>query len=353
MNSLNENLNDSFVEFEIQNNETSTVPFVFLSHVGYVYIEPISSSICFILNSACLVVFIFGKEMNDKFYLYFKAKTIGEMVVTLLGALAPLNLCEMCSTTTSLFSQIYSLYGVNGLGYVASNFLGFMEVMIVYDRYITVKSNSKINFKINNWIFVGIFLAISIAFTIPFMFEYRIAKVEIAEKNLSFFMLKYTGFGQSKCLYFYRLVNSFLVSAIYCLLLPILSVALCLEFGKFIDKKNALTNRANSGNMTNEQFDAKKNLISMVLVLTAIFITSRIVMLLALSYHTYTLLNMIVEIDLNYYLNFFAYDLNYSLTTGVNFFIYIKFNRNFRTSCLDLLQKITPCLPHARQAINS
>jgi hypothetical protein len=96
-------------------------------------------SLGFLLNLICLVVF-FNKDMDKKTYFYFKAKTMGELVVMLIGAASTIVLCTSCtSAASSLMIQIYIAYFTNGTTTIAYTFLGFMELMVVYDRYVIVK----------------------------------------------------------------------------------------------------------------------------------------------------------------------------------------------------------------------
>jgi hypothetical protein len=340
MNSLNEK-NDSLTI------ETTSLPmdYFFLINIAYVYLLPITSSICFFFNLLSLIVFICGKEMKNGRYGYFKAKTIAETIFTLVSSLSPLSQVSSSSLVGSLAAQIITVYGVVGACGVVLIFLGFIELLILYDRYITVKPSSKLKLKINHSIFIGIFLAISIAVNIPFFFDSKIILIEY--KGTSIYTRELTEFGQSYFLFYYWFVYAFLSNCIYILLIPIAGFGLVFEFGRFVKRKNVLTNQANNSNnnptnsMTNEQFVAKKNLTTMILVLTGVFLISRTFHMCIVCYHTYVTLKNSDTI-INSYLYFFGYQLNFPLTTGLSFIIYIKFNKHFRSSLLSLLKKCSP-----------
>jgi hypothetical protein len=314
----------------------------FITEIAYVYIMPITGLVCFLLNSLSLLVFSCSKELNDdKHYVYFKAKTIAELMLALLGMLNLLNHCEIGSTTGYLIVQVIIVYGLDaGVANIVSIFLSFMELMIVYDRYITVKGNPKLNSKIKNWTFIVCFLVISIVLNIPFLLERKIILAE--SNNARFYTSVRTEFVDRMILFYYWIGYTIFCSCIYVLLLPIACIALVIEFAKFTKRKNALTNKPNSAVMTNEQFDAKKNLTSMVLVLVSVFLISRLAIIFNVFYNTYLSLKNLQTL-INPTLNFIVYEFDLSITAGVSFFIYIKFNRAFRSGFLSLLRKLTRC----------
>jgi hypothetical protein len=305
-------------------------------HFAYAYIMPVTCSICLLFNVINLVVFnCGGKDMKEKHFIYFKAKTFAETSTIIIGGLMPLAKYQNGS---SLFVNIYQSYLATYILEVAFAFLGFLEVLIVHDRYITLKANSRFNFHFkNNWTVVTICLAISAVTNVPYLFQLRIVPLEA---NSSLFISIWTEFAGSRFNHYYFLVKTVIINSINCLLLPVASGMLIVEFRKFLKRKQALT--SNNTMMTNAEFNAKKNLTSLVLIFTAVFLLSRLIPVIAMAYAFYE--NILqIELDFFNYANFFAFDFNYSFTAGLSFFIYFKFNRAFRMSLFSLIKKICPC----------
>jgi hypothetical protein len=303
---------------------------------AYAYIMPTTCSISLLFNVLNLVVFnCGGKDMKSKHFIYFKAKTIAETSTLIIGSLLPLGNYQ---DGASLFVNIYQSYLSAYISEVAFAFLGFLEVLIVHDRYIHLKENSRLNlhFK-NNWTLVAIFFAISVMTNCPHLFATRIVPLAA---NSSLFTNIYTEFGASRFYNYYNLTKTVILNAINCVLIPVASGMLMVEFRKFMKRKQEMTH--NNNTMTNAEFDARKNLTSLVLVLTAVFLVSRLipVIVMALAVYEYILK---FDIDFFYYAIFFAFDFNYSFTAGLSFFINLKFNRAFRMSLLSLIKKMCPC----------
>jgi hypothetical protein len=134
------------------------------------------------------------------------------------------------------------------------------------------------------------------------------------------------------------------VSAIYCVLLPVAGGVLIKEFRRFIKRKKSLItngtmNGATNGMMAKSQFDAKKNLTSMVLALTGVFLTSRFILTFA-SCIRYFMVKLWITLESAEFVMFFAYDLNISITNSINLFIYIKFNRAFKKCFVCFFKKL-------------
>jgi hypothetical protein len=324
MNSSSHESNGSFTDVNRQLSRS----YLFVIQIGYIYIMPVTSSISFVLNSLCLLVFSYGRKMREKHYLYFKAKTTAEILINCFGALSPLSFCDNCLTNGSLFSQIYIVYGMMALCSILASFLGFMEILIVYNRYIILKPDSKLNLKLNGWTFVLIFLAISVTINTPFLLQLRIESIE----NTTFFTIVNTELSESKLFHYYWLGSFIFSSLLYCVFLPILGLALIIVLKTFI---KANTNAV----VTNREFEANKSLTSLVLVMTAIFLASRLAQVSSLSYHVYLYINN-MNTELNSYLRFFAFDLIFAVVSGINIFLYSKFNIVFRETFLKLFRKI-------------
>jgi hypothetical protein len=86
----------------------------------------------------------------------------------------------------------------------------------------------------------------------------------------------------------------------------------------------------------------------MVLVMTGVFLIANISLMFNIIYYNYLQLNKLESV-VSHYLNFDFNNLISSISTGVNLFVYIKFNRVFRKDFLDLLGKLTPCFSRVQQ----
>jgi hypothetical protein len=311
--------------------------------IACTYILPITSSVCLLSTATSLIIFIFGKEVKGEQFFYFRVKTIAEMIFVLFVLLQATDFVHTDSNVGHLIINIIYLYGTCGLHNIILIFLGFMELLIVYDRYIAVKADSKLNLKINKWIFIGIFLAISIALNLPLIIQYKIV---LFENNVtSHYAIALIGFRIDilDILYYYSIVYAVVSSCIHAVLLPVAGFALVMAFRKFIDKKNELTNNQTNNNsnlnvLTIDRFNAKKNLTSMVLVLTSVFLISRFIYIFSICLDVYCSKNNFDISRFSIYLNFFSHEFNFSVTIGANMFIYFKFNRAFRKSFLSLFR---------------
>jgi hypothetical protein len=321
--------------------------------------------------------------MDKKTYFYFKAKTISELVVTFIGAANVINYCTSCTSVASFIIQIQNAYLANGTTTIAYTFLGFMELMVVYDRYVMVKPSSRLNFKVNRWVFVGVFLAVSTVASIPNYVQNEI----IAKPNSQAYQTVSSDFGKSQFNTYYQICYSFGRSLVYCVLLPIIGILLVIEFRKFISKKNLLVTKntatdlvrspgvsntkatalfksqvgpqsmvstapANSlvvvqvgtgANNTKErermEYNAEKNVTSMVIVMTVVFVISRLLQLASQCYNQY-LRGINAQTASGLYFMYVAYHLTYYVTTSINFAIYYQYNNAFRKCFVRICKKI-------------
>jgi hypothetical protein len=361
--------------------------FDFVYNIGYTFIVTIICSFGFFLNSFCLAVF-FCKEFDANTYLYFKAKTLSEIILTGLGSIVAIVSCTTCHVSRSYFSQIYQWLGLGLLTTTAYPFIGFMEMMILNQRYCLLKAESvtgaRRNERKKSLLYISLFLAISIVLSIP---QAMSQTISVSGSNSSGeYRMSNNEFGKSALYFYLQAVCAFIIGVVLNIIHILLGLLLVVEFKKFIQKKrnlakvapaNSIRHQKNTHdsmaskrvNMSSQQlsvtkkysflkpsssssfssstlatanssnYNAEKNLTSMVITLSILFLTSHIIQFFSIAvsiYNTYKNTNS----SFNVYFQLVAYLLTY-FATSINFFIYLKFNREFCKQSKRLLKKVT------------
>jgi hypothetical protein len=332
----------------------------FVHTIGYSFIISPVSLFGLATNLACLLVFL-SDNMNRQVYIYFRAKTLGEIVITSIGTLIPIGTCRSCFTYNTYHTQIYRFIVNNCLLGIVYTFCGLMEIAIVYDRYLIVKKNSRCLCRASKTLVLAFCAVASTLFTIPQMFSQKIVPTGHTAEGKKYHLVS-SDFGKSKAYLHYQIGFSFVRSVIFFHLILLFSVLLVCEFKRYVRKKKILmrtTRRKDeqlpSNDMTTEFFSANsksltsrekkrarqrvksvrglenrahRNVTKMVITLSVIFLISRCVQFLAIAYSVYSFARD-QNSAFNIYFSFLSYLLTYS-SSGMHFFIYLKFNRAFR-----------------------
>jgi hypothetical protein len=327
---MNQSSPNKTISFDFQSNLSIQIDSAFNMVEAFVCI------FVFLFSAFSLMVFWWSQDMQANTYLYLKAKTLAEMVITGLVVVYPLSYCMLCSVSTSLVVQLFSWTAFSVLSNIAYFFIGFMELAIIFDRYKMIKSKSTYSKKTCTK-YILICLAFSTLATTPVF-----ASLQIAQTDSGQYKLNSNDFGTSAFGFYYQLIYSFAVNIVFIFLFLLLGVMLIIEYGIFIRKKRNLVNpisaiqraarlqtvRTTSIDTTHR---SEKNLTSMVLILGVFFLLSRLVYFLGTSYKNYFNVDTLFSRLFRHVSFLIIY-----ITIGLNLFLYLKFNRTFRdhTSCI-------------------
>lgn len=294
--------------------------------VGYAYILPGVSMVSMVFNMISLRVF-FSRPLNKKMYRYFKAKTISDLILTTIGSLSLVASCSACGLNHQLVVVWFKRLFLNFIVIGVFNFSGFMEVVIIYDRYLLLAMNSiqgscirkKLPFRIT----IITLVVASLISVIPNLLAYDVAP--IVGKNNSF-TLTANWFGKSPAYTTIIGVQVLTVSLVTYVPLVVFSVLFMFEFNSYIKRKNSTDTNASSVKLNNKQ----TSLTRMMVILIGTYIFNRTFVAFAcLTVQILTFYNFSLAV---FSLLNFASLTWYYFSSTLNFFIYLKFNTYFNAS---------------------
>jgi hypothetical protein len=304
----------------------------FVNNIGYVYMVTAVCSIGVTLNSFCLLVF-FKPDFEASVYLYFRFKTIAEIILTGAGALNAIYSCSKCPLSQTFFAQFYSWMGLVLCTSSSYTFIAFMDTLILYDRFKMIHLENNLTSKLKVKIKSAVCLVISIATALPSALSLEIK----SPANNDQFQLSTSSFGNSRFFFYYQIVYILSRSALFVVFHFIFITLLILKFKRFIRNKIGIV--PSSAHVVQRLYEKEKRLISIVISLACLFLTSRMFQSISIVYNLYLRFanqNNPFSVYFYYATLLFTY-----VTASVNFFIHLKFNATFVTHSKKIFQKLT------------
>ena len=198
---------------------TDQASFTSLELIINIFMLPFISSIGFLLNLLCAVVYWQIMRKNNKvMYRYLFISSVVNSLAMLVDALATMPLCgQYCSVSQTYFAQAFYLYGFIYLADVLETFNFMIDIVITIDRYIEVSRRPHFFKKrAYKWIMTTLLCIGCFLFYIPFVLKKKIEFVS-AEKG---YTLVTSEFGKNKFWVYFILVQ-LLVSELIILCLMI------------------------------------------------------------------------------------------------------------------------------------
>lgn len=172
-----------------------------------VFILPLVSTIGFLLNLLCVIVYFRLKE-NELLYKYLFVNSISNSIAMLIDALAPIALCGThCQISQTYVAQLFYLYGFIYFADVFETFSALIDLIITIDRYFQVENKLKSFRKIRYQIVLIVLFLICLLFYLPFILKKKIIKkTEFVysrneyekSENTSFYSLVPSDFGRTQ-----------------------------------------------------------------------------------------------------------------------------------------------------------
>ncbi|CAF0714616.1 unnamed protein product [Brachionus calyciflorus] len=281
------------------NNISNTTPIVvnslqieissFIINIGYPFMLTPISSIGFLLNIFPLITFA-RLQKSGNIYRFFLIKTLSESMILLIGAVILYGVCSNCSAYQTLGAIVFRMVFSGYLNAVLATLNGFCEIMIAVDRILIIR-----NISLNAiWYLIASLLAFIISFSLPIPLLFANYIKEISESKYS---LTNTNFGASISYTFYLASVFIFINSFLFVTLTISNVVLLIEFKKYLAKKRGMTSigknnlkdtsKSEESNLTNISKKAilnnntnkssKGRLTKMVLILSVLFMASRLI----------------------------------------------------------------------------
>jgi len=312
----------------------------FFSSTGFQTILPTTCLLSLMFSCLCLIVFQSMKSKENIFF-YFKMKTIFEILIILINGFAHLLSCGGCFQvqSTCYLSLFYSLFFFKFFRNVCSMLIAILEIIISVNRYFIIKSKTRKLVGRRDKLVVFSALIISIVIFLPVLFFLKI------EKNiLNIYQIKH---DQSKSYVVFLISANFIQNVLPILVMLPANIIVLFRYKKFIAKKRSVMAVGNSrsvtqSNITKTKMNLQKKFIKMILIVSFIFMFSRIV----------DGINMAIQLFENFFhpsvfllcINtggFLAILVSNLVFVG-NFYIFLKFNKPFRDTfkCIFYCKKI-------------
>jgi hypothetical protein len=225
-----------------QTAQTSTAsifdPFFLIS---FVYTTPIISVIGFVLNVLCAVVLLKAKlaSSTNKYLLF---RTLIHMALLLFTSLNALFYCENCPVSDTLVAQVL-FFAVNiYLSRVVFLVTALVEIAISYQRLLLFKKAKKFFFKWKFWYTFLVCMLVGFLLNIPYLFAFDIVQVR---SNSDDYMTTRNRFGRLLAYRIYIITLNTVQSFLSFIVLLILNALVTVEFKKYIRRKKSLFDTVN------------------------------------------------------------------------------------------------------------
>lgn len=313
---------------------------LFIRQVGFAYVIPATATVGFIFNTISLVVF-FSRQFNTKMYRYLKVKTISDLILTAITSWSIMANCGSCGLNQNFYVVWCKQIFVNLFNISAYNLSGFVEVAIIYDRYLMLASKSpqgacvrkKLPFRVTIIALVATSLLTGTSSFIAFNVE------PIMGKNNSYTLVA-NSFGTSPAYTLIIGVQVLIVCLVTYIPLIVFSLLFLYEFKQYCRRKVFIIRIFNNQAASNND-EKQANLVRMMMTLIGTYIFNRTLVsftviarqILTFYHKNWPLVNIL----------YFVASVLSMLTSTLNFFIYLKFNRIFFQFFQSVTAKFTNC----------
>jgi hypothetical protein len=346
----------------------------FVHKIAFIYIVPAIAITGFCLNLLSLIVFL-NPKLKGSIYKYLVTKSLAEIILQTLGATYPILFCSKCPTYLTLGWAILYEYGFNIVIDTIFTYSGLCEIAVVFERLALLSRSSRFDLD-PLWVIAGM-LALSFVPFIPILFSSYIYETAPGK-----YYFEYTEFGRSHTYAWYYGLISVIENVIVFAVLVLMNIALVNQFKKYLAKRKSLVSnrksaqniialnenkptnlttqnintisnqnplrapsvsntpgRIDSGSQSAEE-DLQKRITIMVIVLSFVFILSKVFQTVHTFLNSYYYYISITKPPVGYYMFDFTSNIVVYTTSTANFFIYIGFNKPFRECFIEMAKSV-------------
>jgi hypothetical protein len=306
----------------------------------------------FCTNVVCLAVLLHPSLKGDTYKLLV-SKTVAHLLCEIALSMSPYVQCSICPASRSLGAQIYMVYILIFMANSASFYAALIEMILAYERLFLLKSARYWFARIFAEPTVAALSFISISLNVPYLFAYHVEW--FGPPSSGRFRWWFTAFGVSSTFRIYVIFLNFLQSTLSLVVLIVLNSLVTIEFKKYINRKRQMTIKHSENRQANStmaavtesqshQANAEKSFTLMILISSIFYTISCII------WFAYTLMVQIFRLRGDIMNPIFIYvSFSASSTTmtyfASNLFIYLTFNRNFRSCFKKMFLLIAYCRP--------
>jgi hypothetical protein len=345
--------NRSSVRMSLEGNLNLFFLFKWLQYILEVFLRPFLCFLGLIMNILTLII-IKNREHSKHFkfpmYEHIQFNALFNICFCFIYSFSLMNICifprsSFCSSVLkSASSQYLKIYLIYFLGNTFRLCCNFSYISFCLSRCIsTISTNEsklkKWNEKLNTKRFYSIIFILSLAFSIFKLFENKVNEVYCNfDKNFPFnsYDVRYCGLEANafcKLFWSFNLVNNFLNNILFLFLSLVIDVLMIRFSSKILKEKRAL----NSPHL-NEAIEFKARLNKMIITNASLFFISHIpefVVTLLLIIFKKTLFEFCSS-DFSCFELIEVAQTFHFISIGFQFFIFLKFDRNFLNSFRDI-----------------
>ena len=246
---------------------------IYWAYKGYYIFVTILSSISFIFNLLCFIVFLNPKLIEDNIFFYFKIKSFVECLLVLIDGAEPLVDTYLKDTYFSWFYYIVSIhYFKNSCIFYTI----FLEIVITINRYFIIKSKTKIFVRIRD-------IALAIIGALVCLLAYKpmlvCERVVLINSFYGIYGLGYSPICDLSTFNIYQIsINSIQHLVPILILLPA-NIIVLMQYKKFIKKKRtviAIGTSAATLIKVNREAKSQGRFTKMILIISFMFIIIRL-----------------------------------------------------------------------------
>jgi len=297
--------------------------------IGFVIVTPTICVIGMILNLLCFIVFL---RLKEKIFFYLAIKSLAESLLLVTGAISPYVLCITCNLENTYLRALITLILSKYILLCTYTFITLLEIEIAFNRYYLISSHStKTLTETKDKVKAFVYILVSIIIFVPYFFAYKINKHEInVFLNIIEYKMEENQFGNSDLFYYVYTYYGLFLNIISILILLPLNIMIIIKFRKFIQQK--LRTSALNAFMRQENIKTETRFTRMMVLLSFLFIFTRLVEMSILIFSLYNLYVKLIDYYEFYFivLNTYVYASTY-LIFSLNFFIFYIFNQTFRS----------------------
>jgi hypothetical protein len=300
-----------------------------------IFVLPIISLICIVLNLLCIIIFsmIIHKESNNLMFIFghkcFLAKSIHDFMQFIFQIFTPIYYCkEQCgSISKSFISQIWYIYFFNFAETINEFSSAFFEVASLLECYTMINNYINVLKKISFGILFMIVLLWSICQNISILFRFSI--VPISDKNE--FRVERTDYYNTKFDTYLRFIEIFIRDILSFILILILYILIYLTVRDRSKQKRKISRqgRVESNGLKNAD-NAKNKILTMSILNSLIYVICRLPLIV--YYLPYEKNSNPIFWSCFYNISLLPFYLSYSHS----FFIYFFYNNNFKHNTMRL-----------------
>jgi len=324
-------INSTYNNSSIAVNPTSVSGTLMFPIIWNTFIIPIICVFGMVTNGMCIYIFLQLKLKGDLFKYMFASSCLCFVYLFLCFFSFSFRCTSICSISSTYATRLYHYYIFLYATSILAISKAFIEVIICLERYLAMK-NMFLKQKISYKLVLLIIFIFSIFIYTPVLLENQIAAAPSSNNSSGVsYIVKKSDLGQTTEL-------KALVITTFCVRGPVILFALLLidvlamiEFKQILKRKQNLTSPITT-NYSN-QLNKKENVEKIEINLTKLAMTSALLFVVCNFPNAATFILNTLSLNTSTFFTLFVLFSNTVLFIyhGLNFFVYYKFNKKFRS----------------------